>query len=262
MEKREKIKRTKTHDKRYCYLFFLLLTVGTCVLIYRYYREEKNEEERFAQLEEIEEEREDISVPQKVPKEVENPDWIGWVKIENTSFSYPVMQRKAEGEFYLHRDFDGNYSFYGTPFLDGRCTWDSDNSIIYGHNINGGRMFGKLHAYVWKSYYKEHPTISVRAGEERRTYKIVSVMKTDISSSVYSFTDVGNWEEYRDYVKTVVSSSVYPTKMGKEIEEKIKEESVETFFKQYQFVTLSTCRSYVGKDARLLVIGARERGGG
>ena len=195
-------------------------------------------------------------------------DMIGWLEIKGTGFSYPVMQTGIKGhhegdwQYYLHRDVHGDYSFYGTPFLDGRCTWNSDNSIIYGHNINGGRMFGKLHAYVRKSYYKEHPTISVRAGEERRTYKILSVMQTDISSSVYSFTDVGNWEEYRDYVKTVVSASLYPTKMGKVIEAKMKEESVETFFKQYQFVTLSTCRSYVGKDARLLVIGVRERGGG
>ena len=41
-------------------------------------------------------------------------------------------------------------------------------------------------------------------------------------------------------------------------------ETVEAFFQKYQFLTLSTCRSWVGRDARLLVVAARkkERGGG
>ena len=95
------------------------------------------------------------------------------------------MQREGDSEYYLHRDFDGNYSFYGTPFLDARCTVDSDNCIIYGHNINGGRMFGALHAYSSESYYKEHPEIRFRAGDEKRKYQIVSVMQTMTSSPVY-----------------------------------------------------------------------------
>ena len=47
-------------------------------------------------------------------------------------------------QYYLHRDVHGGYSFYGTPFLDVRCRADSDNRIIYGHNINGRRYFGYL----------------------------------------------------------------------------------------------------------------------
>ena len=46
-------------------------------------------------------------------------------------------------EYYLHRDVHGDYSFYGTPFLDVRCKTDSDNLIIYGHNINGSCHRGK-----------------------------------------------------------------------------------------------------------------------
>ena len=81
----------------------------------------------------------------------------------------------------------------------------------------------------------------------------------DSSSPVYSFTDVGNWEEYRDYVKTMLSHSLYQTKMGVILEAEIKEKTQEEFFQRYQFLTLSTCRSWVGKDARLLVIAARKR---
>lgn len=77
-------------------------------------------------------------------------DMIGWLEIKDTGFSYPVMQTGIKGhhegdwQYYLHRDVHGDYSFYGTPFLDVRCKTDSDNLIIYGHNINGRRCFGYL----------------------------------------------------------------------------------------------------------------------
>ena len=50
-----------------------------------------------------------------------NSDIVGWIRVEGTRIDYPVMQTKAEGddpEFYLHRDFDKEYSDSGTPFMD------------------------------------------------------------------------------------------------------------------------------------------------
>lgn len=247
----------KKRVKRGVSLFFLLAAVLAALFVYRLYREDKRQEDRFEELEETEEQ--DYGYDKKKPESC-NPDWIGWLKIRDTSISYPVMQREGDAEYYLHRDFDGAYSFYGTPFLDIRCTLDSDNCIIYGHNINGGRMFGALHAYAGESYYREHPEIQFRAGEEKRTYKIVSVIQTNTSSPVYSFVDTGNHEEYREYVGKILSGSLYRTEMAGQIEKNLEEESEDDFFRKYQFLTLSTCRSWAGRDQRLLVVAARERG--
>lgn len=252
----EKEKNNTKRLKRIVCLFFLLVSAVVSYFAYRYYREDREQEEHFEQLEELEEERDN---PPVSPKEITNPDWIAWLKIKDTSISYPVMQRRGDSEFYLHRDFNGDYSFYGTPFLDFRCTLESDNCIIYGHNINGGRMFGALHAYAKEDYYKAHPDINFRAGEEKRVYQIVSVMQTTTASSVYSFTEVGNWEEYQNYVRNILSGSLYRTEMGERIEKDMTEETLEEFFQHYQFLTLSTCRSWAGRDSRLLVIAARER---
>lgn len=257
MKQKKKGNSRKKWLKRIICLFVLLVFAVTGYLVYRYYQNDKKQEDRFEQLEEIEE-REN-PVPSIAPKEKENPDWIGWLKIRDTNISYPVMQRKGDSEYYLHRDFDGRYSFCGTPFLDFRCTADSDNYIIYGHNINGGRMFGALHAYSSESYYKEHPEISFRAGDEKRKYQVLSVMQTNISSPVYSFIDVGNWDEYQEYVKKILSGGLYQTEMGEQIRDELEKDTSEEFFRKYQFLTLSTCRSWVGRDARLLVISVRER---
>ena len=70
---------------------------------------------------------------------------------------------------------------------------------------------GMLYAYSSESYYKEHPEVSFRAGDEKRKYQIMSVMQTTTSSSVYSFTDVGNWDEYGGYVGKILSGSLYQT---------------------------------------------------
>ncbi len=55
------------------------------------------------------------------------------------------MYCKEDPEFYLHANFDKEYSGIGTPYVDGFCTplgdKRSDNVIIYGHNISSGEMF-------------------------------------------------------------------------------------------------------------------------
>ena len=86
-----------------------------------------------------------------------NPDCVGWVSIHGTDIDFPVMQN---GEFYLNHDFDGNYTDYGLPFLDGRCSLDtSDNLIIYSHHMNDGSMFSGLLNYADEGYLAAHPEI-------------------------------------------------------------------------------------------------------
>lgn len=277
--KRERISR---RNRRGVALFFLLLFFVALYLACRDYQGTKRAEERFEELAtdrrqvvelvpdqkrskqteqegqegQKEGERGSGSVPQNQPEE-ENPDFLGWLEIKDTTISYPVMQKAGDAEYYLHRDFDGNYSFYGTPFLDIRCTPESDNCIIYGHNINGRRMFGALHAYSEEEYYREHPEIELRMGGELREYRVLSVISTTIDSPVYSFTDAGNWQEYREYVETILSGSSYRTEMAGQVEEELAADTKEQFFRKYQFLTLSTCRSWAGKDARWMVVAAR-----
>ena len=61
------------------------------------------------------------------------------------------------------------------------------------------------------------------------------------------------------FLNSYRSSSLYQTEMGERMERERRRERAEAFFRKYQFVTLSTCRSWAGRDARLLVVAARER---
>ena len=75
-----------------------------------------------------------------------NPDVVGWIYIEALdNINYPVVQGD-DNETYLHTTYENNYNFAGTIFVDYENSSDfSDcNTLIYGHNMKNGSMFGNL----------------------------------------------------------------------------------------------------------------------
>ena len=72
------------------------------------------------------------------------PDVRGWLTIPEAGIDYLVLQSNAEDpEYYLRRDYRGNYDINGSLFLQADCILgESGNLTIYGHNMNSGAMFG------------------------------------------------------------------------------------------------------------------------
>ena len=66
-------------------------------------------------------------------------------------------------------------------------------------------------------------------------------------------------EEYRNLVQKILDGCLYPCEGTDILEKEMNEKTVEAFFHKYQFLTLSTCRTGEGRDARLLVIGCKKR---
>lgn len=48
----------------------------------------------------------------------ENPDCIYWITIPDTVIDYPVMYRPQDKDYYLHRNFYGEYQASGTLYLE------------------------------------------------------------------------------------------------------------------------------------------------
>ncbi|RGY78805.1 class B sortase [Parabacteroides distasonis] len=105
-----------------------------------------------------------------------------------TAIDYPVMHTPNDPKKYLYKNFNGQYSTSGTPFLDARCTINSSNCILYGHNMRNGQLFASLNSsncilyghnmrngqlfaslkqYVDKSYYKKHPEVEFQTKKRR-----------------------------------------------------------------------------------------------
>ena len=94
MKVQDKKRNRKRRIRRAVFLFFLLLLMAGAYVMYRYYQEEKRQKEQFHELEEWE----NNPIPSLAPANVNNPDWIGWLKIKDSSISYPVMQKEGDGE--------------------------------------------------------------------------------------------------------------------------------------------------------------------
>lgn len=85
-------------------------------------------------------------------------DIIGYVYSPGTPISYPIAY-DGNNEYYLHHDLYGNYSEYGTIFLDARVPSDfsGQNNVLYGHHMADGSMFASISNYKQQWYYDAHP---------------------------------------------------------------------------------------------------------
>ena len=85
-------------------------------------------------------------------------DIIGYVYSPGTPISYPIAY-DGNNEYYLHHDLYGNYSEYGTIFLDARVPSDfsGHNNVLYGHHMSDGSMFASISHYKQQWYYDAHP---------------------------------------------------------------------------------------------------------
>lgn len=211
----------KVFTRRILFFLFLILAVIASILALYLKRTVDQERKQDKIEEEITTEKEKDGVGNLHKK---YKDMIGWLEIKGTGFSYPVMQTGIEGhhkddwQYYLHRDVHGDYSFYGTPFLDVRCKTDSDNLIIYGHNINGRRYFGYLQNFREETFFKEHPVFSFTSVKgKKQDYHIVSALETDKYAYYYSFTDYGNEKDYYGMVEKILSHSKFQSEAAKKM---------------------------------------------
>lgn len=94
-------------------------------------------------------------------------DVVAWLTVDGTSIDYPVMQGVDNNE-YLNKDPFGAFSLSGSIFLDARNADDFSDpySLIYGHHMDYGRMFGALDAFLDEAYFDEHRTGTLTVGDQ------------------------------------------------------------------------------------------------
>lgn len=115
---------------------------------------------------------------------------VGWLSIAGTTLNYPVMQTPNEPNYYLKRNFEKEYSDLGTPYIQENCDLtSSDNLVIYGHHIKGGKMFGALEDYKSQSFYEEHKTIQFDTLTQRGEYEITVFVSSHLLSEVELMAD-------------------------------------------------------------------------
>lgn len=116
-----------------------------------------------------------------------------WITVPDTTIDYPVMQGDDNSE-YLNKDPFGDYSLSGSIFLDSRNSPDftDDYSLIYGHHMEGGSMFGALDAFLEEDYFRQHQEGRLTAGNVSRRILFFAVVKTKATDPViFAPTEAG-----------------------------------------------------------------------
>lgn len=125
----------------------------------------------------------------------DNSDCIGWIYIESTNINYPVMHTPEEPQRYLKKDFYGNESSSGVPFMDYRCTLNT-NIIIYGHNMRNGTMFADLKKYLNEEFLYTHSVME---------------FETENGCEYYTVCDVRIVDKYDEWYDKIQSNNKYLT---------------------------------------------------
>ncbi|MBO7395313.1 MAG: class B sortase [Ruminococcus sp.] len=202
----------------------------------------------------------------------ENKDIVGWIKIDQTKVDYPVVRDPGEipegvayygGEayevnsYYLEHGVDRQLHREGAMFMDFRDDFGSDeaeqseNIVIYGHNMANNTMLGSIRRYRQDyQFFEQAPFIELSSNYRDYDYVICCCAIT----SGHTYTDFGYWdmeelndeETFNEYMTLARGRQLFDTGVDVKFGDKL--------------LTLSTC--YADEDnSRFIIIARRLREG-
>lgn len=201
-----------------------------------------------------------------------NPDMIGWLKIDKTQVDYPVLldpggiqentpfygpESYYGNSYYIERDLDRSYKKSGTLFMDYRDNFgssesqQSENIVIYGHNMLDGSMFGDLRKYRNDySFYEKAPFIELSSNYKDYDYVIFAFLRTNGGENAefkyWNMEELDDKETFDYYVNTCNDLALIETGVDVKYGDKL--------------LTLQTCGDQYD-DERFLIIARRLREG-
>ena len=171
-----------------------------------------------------------------------NNDFVGWISIDGTNIDYPVVQSIHAQDYYLDHSFEKKASAYGVPYVDEACAIDqSNNVILYGHNMKDGSMFHDLLNYADRDFYAENPTIRFDTFWDYGTYEVIAAFRFDVRNEDFFFNEYHDMSEteFTEFIDNCKERNLYDT--------------VKTAEYGDYLLTLCTCE-YTYDDGRFVVV--------
>lgn len=176
-----------------------------------------------------------------------NTDIIAWLYLPDTSLSYPVVAANGERDegYYLTHSYQGRSSSAGTLFIESGAdkNFSDKNTLIHGHRMNSGAMFGSLYQYARQSYYEKHPAMELYTPEGNWRIVIFASFEAELGD-FYAKTEFDSDTDFLAYIEKCLEASDIDTTVVPQKGDRI--------------VTLVTC--VLGDDtARRVVQGVLEK---
>ena len=151
-----------------------------------------------------------------------NSDTVGWIVVNGTNISYPVVQT-TDNSFYLSHDFYKNNYYNGWVFGDYRDNFNSfgRNTIIYAHNSVDGKMFSNLTKLLKKDWFdnKDNKYIKLSTLNANTIWEIFSVYT--IEPEIYYLTTGFTDETFVTFINTIANRTIIDFDAELDISDKI-----------------------------------------
>lgn len=121
---------------------------------------------------------------------LEQSDYVvGWIQMPGIErINYPVVQHPDDNQFFLNHDWTGAYQSAGAIFMNKNNSPDFTdmNTVIYGHRMKTGSMFGYLKRYADEKFMDENPYFHIYTPDGRKlTYEAVCYSSVTDGSDAY-----------------------------------------------------------------------------
>lgn len=142
-----------------------------------------------------------------------NEEVIGWIEIPGTEVSYPVLQGE-DNQYYLTHDWKKEHSISGAVFME--CKSDPSlirfHTIVYGHRMRNGTMFGSLKYYKNLEYWQEHPYVYMVNDSGIYRYDIFAAWEAEVEDMVYQLNLRGQEENFirLSLEKSLINTGIIP----------------------------------------------------
>ena len=117
-----------------------------------------------------------------------NGDFAGWLYYEPLEISYPIV-RGQDNDYYTKYTFEREKNKSGAIFMDAYNWIDyaDYNTLIYGHNMRNGTMFGKLKKLLndEEGIVEANPYFYIFTEEKAYMYEIFAVYNTRTEYDTY-----------------------------------------------------------------------------
>ena len=144
-------------------------------------------------------------------EEFGNEDIIGYIHIEGTSISYPVVQSRDNFD-YLYVNLFGEPDPAGAIFMDyeNNINVPDRNVILYGHNMRTDTRFHAMRHFRSYNFFRRHPTIRFDTLYEDQEWEIFAFYSTHIRFP-YTTVHFDNDALFYALIEQIKARSIYDT---------------------------------------------------
>lgn len=151
----------------------------------------------------------------------ENPDIYGWLEVPDTNISYPVLQHPEDDTYYLARDIEGNWKADGSLFTEktyNGTDLEDPVTVIYGHRMNSGAMFGNMQAtYSDPKTFATHTEVIMYLPDKELHYTVFAALPYDKIHILYNY-NFRNDSIYRRFFDDVYSTREIGANFNEEVD--------------------------------------------